>query len=166
MDQALNSQKTPHTSPLRASYGMSFVSILMKNDLVIKGFYCNDYDSWVHSLYVLHGPHCSLSKKRTFNLITHSLLWALLEWHLVLKYKPPCRKQQAGKSPINYTLLRDQCIFAWPVGLFSCFVDLCAWCLLWFQTWGLMVVKKWLLLGKWHFQIHFSMNQWKWLYLD
>ena len=40
MDQALNSQKTPHTSPLRASYGMSFVSILMKNDGVIKGFYC------------------------------------------------------------------------------------------------------------------------------
>ena len=42
MDQALNSQKTPHTSPLRASYGMSFVSILMKNDRVIKGFYCID----------------------------------------------------------------------------------------------------------------------------
>ena len=40
MDQALNSQKTPHTSPLRASYGMSFVSILMKNDRVKKGFYC------------------------------------------------------------------------------------------------------------------------------
>ena len=40
MDQALNSQKTPHTSPLRTSYGMSFVSILMKNDRVIKGFYC------------------------------------------------------------------------------------------------------------------------------
>ena len=42
MDQALNSQKTPQTSPLRASYGMSFVSILMKNDRVIKGFYCTD----------------------------------------------------------------------------------------------------------------------------
>ena len=41
MDQALNSQKTPHTSPLRASYEMSFVSILMKNDRVIKGFYCS-----------------------------------------------------------------------------------------------------------------------------
>ena len=43
MDQALNSQKTPHTSPLRASYGMSFVSILLKNDRVIKGFYCIGY---------------------------------------------------------------------------------------------------------------------------
>ena len=41
MDQALNSQKTP----LRASYGMSFVSILMKNDRVIKGFYCID-NAW------------------------------------------------------------------------------------------------------------------------
>ena len=50
MDQALNSQKTPHTSPLRASYGMSFVSILMKNDRVIKGFYCmawvKNYITW------------------------------------------------------------------------------------------------------------------------
>ena len=46
MDQALNSQKTPHTSPLRASYGMSFVSILMKNDRVIKGFYCIIAESW------------------------------------------------------------------------------------------------------------------------
>ena len=45
MDQALNSQKTPHTSPLRASYGMSFVSILMKNDRVIKGFYCTSVSS-------------------------------------------------------------------------------------------------------------------------
>ena len=36
--------KTPHTSPLRASYGMSFVSILMKNDRVIKGFYCTRND--------------------------------------------------------------------------------------------------------------------------
>ena len=52
MDQALNSQKSPHTSPLRASYGMSFVSILMKNDRVIKGFYCilNWDQSW--SIYL------------------------------------------------------------------------------------------------------------------
>ena len=47
MDQALNSQKTPHTSPLRASYGMSFVSILMKNDRVIKGFY-SLYVDYIH----------------------------------------------------------------------------------------------------------------------
>ena len=49
MDQALNSQKTPHTSPLRASYGMSFVSILMKNDRVIKGFYCTWFSDYCHS---------------------------------------------------------------------------------------------------------------------
>ena len=48
MDQALNSQKTPHTSPLRASYGMSFVSILMKNDRVIKGFYCTLHNKHRH----------------------------------------------------------------------------------------------------------------------
>ena len=52
MDQALNSQKTPHTSPLRASYGMSFVSILMKNDRVIKGFYCIAY-----MLPILYGQY-------------------------------------------------------------------------------------------------------------
>ena len=60
MDQALNSQKTPHTSPLRASYGMSFVSILMKNDRVIKGFYCmcifvseagTGIEEWMNNLY-------------------------------------------------------------------------------------------------------------------
>ena len=51
MDQALNSQKTPHTSPLRASYGMSFVSILMKNDRVIKGFYCtNNIQDYIKGL--------------------------------------------------------------------------------------------------------------------
>ena len=38
--QTLYSQKTLHTSPLRASYGVSFVSILAKNNRVIKGFYC------------------------------------------------------------------------------------------------------------------------------
>ena len=49
MDQALNSQKTPHTSPLRASYGMSFVSILMKNDRVIKGFYSTTLTTDTHN---------------------------------------------------------------------------------------------------------------------
>ena len=57
MDQALNSQKTPHTAPLRASYGMSFVSILMKNDRVIKGFYCIAAVSQL----VIHLAHCTLS---------------------------------------------------------------------------------------------------------
>ena len=52
MDQALNSQKTPHTSPLRASYGMSFVSILMKNDRVIKGFYCTANGNTSAALYM------------------------------------------------------------------------------------------------------------------
>ena len=64
MDQALNSQKTPHTSPLRASYGMSFVSILMKNDRVIKGFYCSFKD--------LRGLQYDLSYK-----IGNSLYWVV-----------------------------------------------------------------------------------------
>ena len=38
--QTLYSQKTLHTSPLRASYGVSLVSILAKNNRVMKGFYC------------------------------------------------------------------------------------------------------------------------------
>ena len=53
MDQALNSQKTPHTSPLRASYGMSFVSILMKNDRVIKGFYCTDILKYMLTVWLV-----------------------------------------------------------------------------------------------------------------
>ena len=40
IDPTLNSQKTHHTSPWRASYGVSFVSISDKNDRVIKSLYC------------------------------------------------------------------------------------------------------------------------------
>ena len=36
----LNSQKAPHTSPFRASYGVSFMSTSTEIDRVIKGFYC------------------------------------------------------------------------------------------------------------------------------
>ena len=61
MDQALNSQKTPHTSPLRASYGMSFVSILMKNDRVIKGFYC--------TIRTVLDPLCGLAEIRQEQII-------------------------------------------------------------------------------------------------
>ena len=56
MNQALNSQKTPHTSPVRASYGMSFVSILMKNDRVIKGFYCILFETG--SIQEIYSQHC------------------------------------------------------------------------------------------------------------
>ena len=37
MDHTLNSQKTPHCSPRRVSYGVSIVSILEKTDDVIRG---------------------------------------------------------------------------------------------------------------------------------
>ena len=33
-------EKTPHTSPFRASYGVSFMSTSTEIDRVIKGFYC------------------------------------------------------------------------------------------------------------------------------
>ena len=36
----MNSQKTAHTSPFRASYGVSFMSTSTEIDRVIKGFYC------------------------------------------------------------------------------------------------------------------------------
>ena len=36
----MNSQKTPHISPFRASYGVSFMSTSTEIDRVIKGFYC------------------------------------------------------------------------------------------------------------------------------
>ena len=39
----LNSQKTPHTTPFRASYGVSFMSTSTEIDRVIKGFYCIVY---------------------------------------------------------------------------------------------------------------------------
>ena len=82
MDQALNSQKTPHTSPLRASYGMSFVSILMKNDRVIKGFYCNGLvpnrqqtSIWTNNDLVYWFIDTALS----LNEVTHDILMACNE---------------------------------------------------------------------------------------
>ena len=44
IDQAMNSQKTLHISPLRASYGALFVSILDKNGSCYKAVW----------LYMLH----------------------------------------------------------------------------------------------------------------
>ena len=40
MDQTSHSRKTPHISPLRVSYGVSFVRILKKIDRVITAPYC------------------------------------------------------------------------------------------------------------------------------
>ena len=40
MNQILESQQTPHTSPSRASYGVSFVKILEKTDHVITAPHC------------------------------------------------------------------------------------------------------------------------------
>ena len=75
MDQALNSQKTPHTSPLRASYGMSFVSILMKNDRVIKGFYCsgNKADPCISAAHhnTDHSAETTLKIEISRNLLCH-----------------------------------------------------------------------------------------------
>ena len=68
MDQALNSQKTPHTSPLRASYGMSFVSILMKNDRVIKGFYCNGW-TWTHHWLKIKPRDLSVHRLNSWTII-------------------------------------------------------------------------------------------------
>ena len=41
----LNSQKTLHTSPFRASYGVSFMSTSTEIDRVIKSFYCTMMES-------------------------------------------------------------------------------------------------------------------------
>ena len=90
MDQALNSQKTPHTSPLRASYGMSFVSILMKNDRVIKGFYCISLSLlWkVYFVFQIQEQHeASMrpkkEKKKKFIRTAAGVVWedpSLSEW--------------------------------------------------------------------------------------
>ena len=40
INQRLSPKKTPHTSPWRASYGMSFMNILEKIDHVIKALHC------------------------------------------------------------------------------------------------------------------------------
>ena len=58
----MNSQKTPHISPFRASYGVSFMSTSTEIDRVIKGFYCilylvhnvEEHDMMVH-FFLLNG---------------------------------------------------------------------------------------------------------------
>ena len=42
MDQTFESQQTPHTSPSRASYGVSIMRILEKVDRVITAPHCNN----------------------------------------------------------------------------------------------------------------------------
>ena len=50
IEQTMNSQKTLHSSPLRVSYGVSFVSIMEKNDHVLKRFDC----IWAESMVSAH----------------------------------------------------------------------------------------------------------------
>ena len=52
INQMLDPEKTPHTSPLRASYGLSFVNICEKIDGIITAPHCN----------LLHhsGAHCTV----------------------------------------------------------------------------------------------------------
>ena len=42
LQSGLQSQTTPHTSPLRVSYGVSFVSYTAKNDCDISGVHCTE----------------------------------------------------------------------------------------------------------------------------
>ena len=47
MNQILESQQTPHTSPLRASYGVSIVRIWDKFDRVITALHCIEMGIWL-----------------------------------------------------------------------------------------------------------------------
>ena len=52
--------KTPHTSPFRASYGVSFMSTSTVIDRVIKGFYCTIFCIMSLEIIVLKSqPHLS-----------------------------------------------------------------------------------------------------------
>ena len=104
MDQALNSQKTPHTSPLRASYGMSFVSILMKNDRVIKGFYC----TYTH-VQACH--HCSSRFCACLFQVISQMLYPVAklqgqtEYNDLMSYQRDTRKLSESEDPIAAALL-------------------------------------------------------------
>ena len=51
-DQTFNSQKTLHSLPMRASYGVSFVSVLEKNDHIIRRSHCTGRSCYYLSLFV------------------------------------------------------------------------------------------------------------------
>ena len=58
LDQNLNSQQTPHTSPSRVKYGVSVVRILGKIPRVTMAQHCNNFTS--HNTIYL--SHCGLNK--------------------------------------------------------------------------------------------------------
>ena len=64
MNQRFCSQKTPHTSPSRASYGMSFVKIWVKVDRVITAPPCIliMQDKWVPVVETKFGMHSSFRR--------------------------------------------------------------------------------------------------------
>ena len=100
LDQTLNSQKTLHSSPSRASYGVSFVSILEKIYRVIKMFDCIGYADYgqqfsfatTHNCFV-YCFHIALHLVRSVMPFfqwkkdnKHCLIWSvssqLMVWHI------------------------------------------------------------------------------------
>ena len=67
LNQILESQQTPHISPLRASYGVSIVRILEKIDRVIIGtaLYHAIYVSLLYSIYHRTQDHPGIMYKLT-----------------------------------------------------------------------------------------------------
>ena len=89
----MNSQKTPHTSPFRASYGVSFMSTSTEIDRVIKGFYCSKMTTlyWNGALmtsinlqYIPRNMH-TVFALLCFVVVIHWLIFpypsGLLHWH-------------------------------------------------------------------------------------
>ena len=88
----LNSQKTPHTSPFRASYGVSFVSISTEIDRVIKGFYCTQKDGlrWV-----------TFSPENMGQLISYYLISAKLD-HIYHEKQQNNSKKDNGSKQLEW----------------------------------------------------------------
>ena len=79
INQRLNPQKTPHTLPWRASYGVSFVNILEKIDDVITTLHCI---SVFH--FCCKFISCYIVWVNCRKFVTCSLLYCT-EWHIVKK---------------------------------------------------------------------------------
>ena len=72
----LNSQKAPHTSPFRASYGVSFMSTSTEIDRVIKGFYCKWNQNQTTKLFLVSSCSCLCAIHWNGDLFhTMGLIW-------------------------------------------------------------------------------------------
>ena len=84
INQRLNPQKTPHTSPWRASYGVSFMNILEKIDQIITAPQCTQFFIICMLRYInLHEHYSpSYSPQVLYQWMSYWAVWSHVRHHV------------------------------------------------------------------------------------